>query len=73
MGSYLGLITWLYDSGLLLIDSNYIVHISTLIQSTAYQQYNGQRIALPDNPNSYPSKKSLELKKQISGNEKYYT
>ncbi len=53
----------LYDSGLLFIDSHYIVHISSLIQSITYQQYNGQRISLPDNPNSYPSKESLELKR----------
>jgi putative restriction endonuclease len=53
----------LYDSGLLFIDSNYIVYISSLIKSTTYQQYNGQRISLPDNLNSYPSKESLELKR----------
>lgn len=53
----------LYDSGLLFIDTDYIVHISSLIRRMPYQQYNGQRITLPNNPNSYPSKNALELKK----------
>lgn len=53
----------LFDSGLLFIDSNYIVHISTLIKSTTYQQFDGIAISLPANSNAYPSKESLELKR----------
>lgn len=53
----------LYDSGLLFIDSNYVVHISSILESTTYKQFDKTKILLPNNVNSYPSKESLELKK----------
>ncbi len=53
----------LFDNGLLFIDSNYTIHISPILQSAVYKQFDGMKISLPDNSNDYPSKESLEHKR----------
>lgn len=52
----------LFDCGLLRIDANYRVVISSELSNSSYSQFNGIVIQLPDNPNHYPSKASLELR-----------
>ncbi len=53
----------LFDSGLLYIDDQYYVHVSSLVASPYYQQYNGKKITLPSNPSAWPSKDALLFKK----------
>lgn len=53
----------LYDNRLIFIDKNYVVHISNLITSTEYRQYNGRVINLPSALSDYPSKGALEMRK----------
>ena len=49
----------LFDSGLLKIDQNYLVHISSQLQSGNYRTYDKKRILLPKNPNNWPSKMAI--------------
>lgn len=49
----------LFDAGLLNIDENYCVQISSHLESNAYKLLNGAKITLPSNPHEFPSKKSL--------------
>lgn len=53
----------LYDNGLVFIDKNYSIHISSLITNEYYRQYHGKKIKLPSNEHNYPSKIALELKR----------
>lgn len=53
----------LFDSGLLFIDGNYIIHISSIIKNTWYQQFHNTKIYIPENVKFHPSKKALELKR----------
>ncbi len=53
----------LYDNGLLFIDKDYIVHISSLIIGDDYLKYNGKSMSLPISLENYPSQKALELKR----------
>ncbi|MBR5678891.1 MAG: HNH endonuclease [Paludibacteraceae bacterium] len=52
----------LFDNGLLAIDTDYMVHVSPLVESEEYRKYDGKRIALPGDVNQYPSKEALMLK-----------
>jgi putative restriction endonuclease len=54
----------LFDNGLLFIDNEYKVHISPILLSPSYKQFEGIKISLPNNPNEYPSKECLELKRK---------
>lgn len=58
----------LFDNELLFIDENYIVHISNLVTSNQYRQYDGLTISLPDSINDHPSKVALELKRNVFRN-----
>lgn len=51
----------LLDKGLLCIDQNYVVHISTLLRNTLYMNYDGIKISLPANQREHPSKEALRL------------
>jgi putative restriction endonuclease len=50
----------LYDNGLLYIDGNFNIHVSPILNSTAYRQFHGAQIALPHDVNNYPSRFALE-------------
>ena len=50
----------LFDNGLLSIDSEYRVVVSSKLKSTEYQRINVKRIKLPTNKLHYPSSKALE-------------
>ena len=52
----------LFDNDLLIIDQNYVIHISSIIQNPIYTQDEGCKISLPDNTYEFPSKTSLELR-----------
>ncbi|MDB5148595.1 MAG: hypothetical protein JWQ57_2615, partial [Mucilaginibacter sp.] len=53
----------LYDNGLLYIDGDFNVHISSMLKSTTYSQYHRTiKISLPQDMNDYPSKSALESK-----------
>ena len=49
----------LFDNGLLSIDSNYNVIISSLLQSSEYKKIQGKKIKLPKNKLHYPSVEAL--------------
>ncbi|MGV2964861.1 HNH endonuclease [Paenibacillus sp. AGC30] len=55
----------LYDKGLLYIDKNYIVHISSKIKNEDYKKYEGVKIKLPNNRSYYPNKELLESKREF--------
>ncbi len=50
----------LFDNGLITIDSEYKVLISTMLKSTEYENLNGKKINLPQNKTYYPSATALE-------------
>ena len=50
----------LFDNGLITIDSEYKVLISTMLKSTEYESLNGKKINLPQNKTYYPSATALE-------------
>ncbi|MDM5197591.1 HNH endonuclease [Fictibacillus enclensis] len=50
----------LFDSGLITIDGNYKVYVSSLLSSEYYQSFQGKTIHLPEDSNHHPSKKALE-------------
>jgi putative restriction endonuclease len=50
----------LFDNGLITIDSEYKVLISTMLKSTEYENLNGKKINLPQNKIYYPSAAALE-------------
>ena len=52
----------LFDNGLLAIDSNYKVHVSSLVKSPEYQKYDNCTISLPMNPSHHPSVAALNFK-----------
>lgn len=54
----------LFDSGLLYIDENYKVHVSSLVKSTNYTDLNNQKISRPTNPSEWPSIDALKFKKE---------
>ena len=49
----------LFDNGLLSIDSNHRVVISSLLETTAYKKIKGKKIKLPKNKLHYPSDEAL--------------
>ena len=49
----------LFDNGLLSIDSNHRVVISSLLETTAYKKIKGKKIKLPKNKLHYPSNEAL--------------
>lgn len=53
----------LYDNGLIFIDKDYIVHISSRIKTAMYHMFNGVQIMLPKDMDCYPLKESLELRR----------
>ncbi len=54
----------LFDSGLLYIDQKYQVHISPIVKSTVYKQYEGRTISLPKDKFEWPSLDALLFKEQ---------
>ena len=50
----------LFDNGLITIDSEYKVLISSMLKSTEYENLNGKKIKLPLNKIYYPSATALE-------------
>ncbi|MFN4247516.1 MAG: HNH endonuclease [Flavipsychrobacter sp.] len=52
----------LFDCGLLLIDPDYRVKISSILKDSSYYKYDGITISIPDNPAHHPSKASLKLR-----------
>lgn len=54
----------LFDSGLLYIDQNYHVHVSSLVTSPEYRYLDNHLISLPNNPSEYPSKAALQFKEK---------
>ena len=50
----------LFDNGLITIDSEYKVIISSMLKSTEYEKINGKKIKLPKNKIYYPSASALE-------------
>ena len=52
----------LFDSGMLLIDNHYKVHISSQVKSAAYTQYDNQSISLPAKQSERPSLAALKFK-----------
>lgn len=58
----------LFDAGLLTIDENYRVLISTELEKTDYEQFEGKPIRLPSSPSARPSKKCLvEHREKVFG------
>lgn len=53
----------LYDNRLIYIDNEYKIHISNLVTSENYRQYDGKIINLPNEITEYPSKEALEMRK----------
>ena len=54
----------LFDSGLIFIDKNFIIHVSSLIENEYYRQYHGKTIKLPNSRNDYPLQNALELRRK---------
>lgn len=52
----------LFDTGLLYIDEDYIVHVSLNLTNEFYHKFSGTKINLPKNSNDYPSIVALKLK-----------
>ena len=52
----------LFDNGLLAIDSDYRIHISSLVQSPEYRKFDNMVISLPNHSSLYPSKDALKYK-----------
>ena len=50
----------LFDNGLITIDSEYKVIISSMLKSTEYEKINGKKIKLPKNKIYYLSASALE-------------
>ena len=50
----------LFDNGLISIDSDFRVVISSMLKSTEYEKINGKKIKLPKNKSYYPSATALE-------------
>lgn len=54
----------LFDNGLLHIDDDYIIHVSSQLVSLDYQRYHGKQIFLPKKQSSHPSRDALALRKE---------
>ena len=54
----------LFDNNLLLIDSSYKIHVSSLVENEDYKKYHGQAINLPSNKNNHPSIEALKLREE---------
>ena len=50
----------LFDNGLISINSEYKVVVSSMLKSTEYQRIDGKKIKLPTDKIHYPSSKALE-------------
>jgi putative restriction endonuclease len=50
----------LFDNGLITIDSEYKILVSSMLKSTEYENLNGKKINLPQNKIYYPSPTALE-------------
>lgn len=53
----------LYDNRLILIDRNFVIHVSDLVTSQLYREYHGKKITLPNAINDRPSGDALELRR----------
>jgi len=54
----------LYDSGLIYIDKNYTIQVSSFLNDTLYEEFNEQKIILPRNKNHWPSTEALKLRRK---------
>jgi putative restriction endonuclease len=52
----------LFDCGLLYIDEDYIIHISSILTNELYTKFQGHKISLPQNEENHPSLASLKLR-----------
>ena len=50
----------LFDNGLISINNDYRVVVSSMLKSTEYERIDGKKIKLPNNKMHYPSAKALE-------------
>ena len=50
----------LFDNGLISINGDYRVVVSSMLKSTEYEKINGKKIKLPNNKTHYPSANALE-------------
>jgi len=55
----------LYDSGLIYIDKNYTIQVSSFLNDTLYEEFKGRQITLPRNKNHWPSKEALKLRRNL--------
>lgn len=53
----------LYDNRLIFIDRNFVIHVSNLVTSQIYRQYQGRTISLPNLVTDRPSGEALELRR----------
>lgn len=53
----------LFDNGLLWIDHEYRVQVSSYIDSPYYKSLNGKKIHLPKDKRFYPSQEALQIKR----------
>lgn len=54
----------LFDSGLLFIDQDYCVHVSSLVTTQEYHDLEGTQISLPTNSSEWPSLDALKFKEE---------
>ena len=53
----------LYDNRLIFIDRNFVIHISNIVRSDQYKQYDGKAITLPSLISDRPSVDALEMRR----------
>ncbi|SMC95081.1 HNH endonuclease [Pedobacter nyackensis] len=53
----------LFDNGLLYIDEEYTIHISSVLKNDYYYSFCGKKINLPTNSKDYPSVEALKIKR----------
>lgn len=53
----------LFDNGLMTIDNEYCVEMSSVVHADYYRSFHGRRINLPDSRNDWPSQEALALKR----------
>lgn len=54
----------LFDRGLIWVDHDYVVHVSTELKFSGYRQLDGRTILLPAAPDDWPDKKLLAFRLQ---------
>jgi putative restriction endonuclease len=55
----------LFDAGLVTIDDDYRVVVSSRLKSKGYASYHGQEVLVPDEDSRKPSKKALKVHREI--------